>query len=219
MVSELLTSCRSNIKQKIEGSFKKPEDGGTLHIGVLTQRVIPKGVSITMDHWARIAFLRSALRDFIKFTGLKKPAVALIPLRRRPNPSFNSDNPNSRATTNGNLSTPTDGDDNMDNYSECGDDGHHNDDDGSTAITGKEYTQLQFWNYVDDYLNLIHTELFQDVTDAVTKRGKVVWFFNEALQIDIFNYKGGTKIPSPPSKDLGPLPAWQEALQRSARCL
>ncbi|KAF8263308.1 hypothetical protein EI94DRAFT_1807452 [Lactarius quietus] len=202
---------RLDSMQKIEVSFKKLEDGGTLHIGVLTQRVVPKGVLITMEHWAQIAFLRSALQDFIKFTGLKKPVAALIPLCQRPNANFNADDPNSRAMT----STPACGDENADSYSECGDDGHPDDDDDSTAITGKDYTQLQFWNYIDDYLNLIHTDLFQDVADPVIRRGKVIWFFNEALQIDIFNYKGSTKIPPPPSKDLGPLPAWQEALQCS----
>ncbi|KAF8259983.1 hypothetical protein EI94DRAFT_1706654 [Lactarius quietus] len=158
-----------------------------------------------MEHWAQIAFL-SALRDFIKFTGLKKPAVALIPLRQHPSANFNADDPNSRAMT----STPACGDENADSFSECGNDGHPDDDDDSTAITGKDYTQLQFWNYVDNYLNLIHTNLFQDVADPVTR------FFKEALQIDIFNYKGSTKIPPPPSKDLGPLPAWQEALRRRA---
>ena len=45
----------------------------------------------------------------------------------------------------------------------------------------------------------------------------MIRFFGEALQVDIYNYQGGAKIPDEP-KDIH-LSTWQEALQRSARFL
>ena len=68
------------------------------------------------------------------------------------------------------------GDHNIDNYSECGNDGHSGNNDNGIAITGKRYTPNQFWNYVDDYLNFIHTELFKDYMDPATKRNKITWY-------------------------------------------
>jgi hypothetical protein len=110
------------------------------------------------------------------FTGLKRLSRALVPLCHRPSTNFNSDNAGS-STANEGRSTPTCGH-NADNLSECGDDGHNNndgDDEDGTPITGKQYTQHQFWNYVDDYLTFIHTELFQKVTDTAARRGKIIW--------------------------------------------
>jgi hypothetical protein len=43
--------------KQIEGSFK--DDGDALHISILVQRVFPKGVPSTTEHWMRIAFLVS----------------------------------------------------------------------------------------------------------------------------------------------------------------
>jgi hypothetical protein len=67
-------------------------------------------------------------------------------------------------------------DDDTDDRSECGNDGHTDDNnqDDNSAITGKHYTQHQFWNYVDDYLNFIHTRLFQNLTDPDARRSKVI---------------------------------------------
>jgi hypothetical protein len=126
------------------------------------------------------------LRDFVKFAGLKKPAAARIPLRQRPSAL---ETPSSRATTNNtstptrgnrnaNTGTPTRGNRNADSCSDHGDDGHYddNDNDSNTPITGKEYSQHQFWNYVDDYMDFIQTTLFKDTTDAVAHRGKVLWY-------------------------------------------
>lgn len=161
--------------------------------------------------------------------GMKKPSGALIALRQR-KASSNPDN----ATTGGH-GTPTCSDVNEDNISERGDDGHDNNNGNNTItpVTGKDYAAHQFWNYVDDYLVLVHTKLFKDIPDSLDRRNKIVWydlafyfahtlitsprFFNEALQIDIFNYQGGTKIPSFPVNNS--LPPWQEALQRNTRYL
>jgi hypothetical protein len=80
-------------------------------------------------------------------------------------------------------------------------------------------------------MDFIQTTLFKDTMDAVAHHGKVLWygitiisyllcllrFYNEALQVDLFNSKGGNKIPPPPSNGL--IPGWQEALQCSAQCL
>lgn len=108
--------------------------------------------------------------------GLKKPSRALIPLHRRPNTNANSDN----TTTRGHDS-PTCGDYDAENGSECGDDGHNDEDDDCTPITGKDYTQHQFWNYVDDYLNLIHTKLFQDMLDTAARHSKIIWYYSLLL--------------------------------------
>jgi hypothetical protein len=50
------------------------------------------------------------------------------------------------------------------------------DDDDSTAITGKEYTPMQFWNYVDDYLDYIYTVPFAEIPDSATRERKIVWY-------------------------------------------
>jgi hypothetical protein len=72
MVSDILTAIRSSIKQKvchvpfevsvllraveqIDQSFR--EAGGVLCIGLLAQKLLPRNAVITMDHWARFAFL------------------------------------------------------------------------------------------------------------------------------------------------------------------
>ena len=57
---------------------------------------------------------------------------------------------------------PTSGDDNDldDNSTE---------DNLVTAITKKVYTSLQFWNYVDDYLEQIQTVFFADIQDSIER--------------------------------------------------
>ncbi|KAF8257017.1 hypothetical protein EI94DRAFT_1819380 [Lactarius quietus] len=89
-----------------------------------------------------------------------------------------------------------------------------NNNNSDTAITGKEYMQQQFWNYVDNYLEYIRTVAFADIQDSTARTCKIVWFFNKALQVDIYNYRGGSKIPLKPSSDQPPM--WQQILHRSA---
>jgi hypothetical protein len=72
MVSDILTSTCSSTKQKvchillsmcwlriaagqIELSFQ--DNGNALHIGLLSQRLLPRNVLATMDHWVWFAFL------------------------------------------------------------------------------------------------------------------------------------------------------------------
>jgi hypothetical protein len=50
-------ACLMVATKQIEGSFK--DDGDALHISILVQRVFPKGVPSTTEHWMRIAFLVS----------------------------------------------------------------------------------------------------------------------------------------------------------------
>ncbi|KAI9439260.1 hypothetical protein H4582DRAFT_2075924 [Lactarius indigo] len=191
LVSASLTACRSSIKQKIEGSFR--DDGKTIHIGLLAQKLFStKGVLITLEHWARFAFLRSAFRDFVKVTRQKKPTGAHRSLKMRPDHS-----PNLVGLKRNELEAlgaRTDEGQSADNGDY--DDGNEADDnDGGVAITGKEYTPQQFWNYVDDYLEYIRTDLFAGLPDSATWNHKITWFFNEALQVDLYNYQSGSKIP------------------------
>ncbi|KAH9028852.1 hypothetical protein EDB85DRAFT_2147632 [Lactarius pseudohatsudake] len=208
-VSELLTTCRSNIKQKIEASFR--DNGDAIHISVLAVRLFPKGIQSTTAHWTRIAFLRSAFRDFVRFSGLKKPVGALCELRKR--------NPTDNLTG---VAGP--GDDTSDTPSQADNDGRNVDNSGwnnedseddpdpSGPITKKQYTHQQFWNYVDDYLEFIRMDLFRDIADRTERNSNIIHLFNNGLQTDIFNYREGRKPP--PSGDQ--LPAWQETLHRSA---
>ena len=86
------------------------------------------------------------------------------------------------SATNGGLGTPMHRDDYGDDNSDFGDDGHDDHtDNGDVAITGKHYSQHQFWNYVDDYLSFIHTELFQELADPADRCNKVIWY-------DLFSY-------------------------------
>ncbi|KAH9165168.1 hypothetical protein EDB89DRAFT_2077155 [Lactarius sanguifluus] len=195
-VSELLTTCRSSFKQKIEASFK--DNGDAIHISILVTRLFPKGVYGTTANWVRVAFLRSALHDFVRFTGLKKPAGALCQLREH-DPT--DDHLAVTGLGDDTPDTPT----GIDNYNVDKD----VEDDG--PITGKQYTQQQFWNYVDDYLEYIRTDLFKDIPDRPMRNSKIMQLFNEGLQIDMFNYQEGRKPPAPS----GELPRWQETLQRS----
>ncbi|KAH8991026.1 hypothetical protein EDB92DRAFT_1816532 [Lactarius akahatsu] len=189
LVSELLTTCQSGMKQKIKASFK--DNGDAVHISLLVQRMAPKGFLVTPDHW-------SAFQEVVKLVGLKKPVGALASLNKDRGSDASSVSPMPGGSNN-----------NMDNSG--------NDDDDGLQITEKWYAQQQFWVYVDDYLDLIHTRLFWDLTDPTERHNKIVWFFNEALQVDILNYKDGTKISASPSGTQ--LPVWQEALHRSARSL
>lgn len=57
-----------------------------------------------------------------------------------------------------------------------GDDNNLNDSAESnpvTAITKKDYTPLQFWNYVDDYLETVETVFFADIPDPVDRGRKI----------------------------------------------
>ncbi|KAH8994570.1 hypothetical protein EDB92DRAFT_1975553 [Lactarius akahatsu] len=137
-VSELLTTCQSSFKQKIEASFK--DNGDAVHISILVMRLFPKGVYGTAANWMRVAFLRSTFRDFVRFTGLKKPAGALCPLRE---PDLTDD-----------LAVTGLGDDTLDTPTSNYNMNNGDVEDHSSPITGKTYTQQQFWNYVDDYLHL-----------------------------------------------------------------
>ncbi|KAH9032840.1 hypothetical protein EDB84DRAFT_1561854 [Lactarius hengduanensis] len=207
-VSELLTTCRSNIKQKIEASFR--DNGDAIHISVLAVRLFPKGIQSTTAHWTRIAFLRSAFRDFVRFNGLKKPVGALCELRKC-NPT---DNLTGVAGPGDDTSdTPAQADDdgrNVDN-SDWNNENSEDDPDPSGPITKKQYTHQQFWNYVDDYLEFIWMDLFHDITDRTERNSNIIHLFNNRLQTDIFNYREGRKPP--PSGNQ--LPAWQETLHCS----
>ncbi|KAH9079602.1 hypothetical protein EDB83DRAFT_2514103 [Lactarius deliciosus] len=183
-VSELLTSCRSSFKQKIEASFK--DNGDAVHISILMMRLFPKGVYGTTANWT--------------FTGLKKPAGALCPLHE----CVLSDDLAVAGPGDDTPDTPT----SIDNYNV----NNGNVEDHSRPITGKTYTQQQFWNYVDDYLEYIRTELFKDIPDRSTRNSKIIELFNKGLQIDMFNYQDGRKPPPPASN----LPVWQDTLQHSA---
>ncbi|KAF8266579.1 hypothetical protein EI94DRAFT_1802961 [Lactarius quietus] len=158
---------------------------------------------------------RSAFRDFIKVTRLKKPAGALIPLCKCPKNTRNlvglKSNELDALSASMSVSEGASGDeddDGIENDLEGG-----SDNDTNIAITGKEYTPLQFWNYVDDYLEYIHTVLFAGIQDPAARDRKIAWFFNEALQVDIYNYRDGSKIPLKPSSDQPPM--WQQILHRS----
>ncbi|KAH9008939.1 hypothetical protein EDB83DRAFT_2531441 [Lactarius deliciosus] len=208
LVSVLLTACRSSIKQKIEGSFW--DDGNTHHIGLLAQRLLsPKGVLISLDHWSRFAFLRSALRDFVKITGQKKPAGArrLLKMRPKHSPDLVGLRRSDLEALGARMSGGQSASDNNDDEIEADDDNE------VIEITKKEYTTQQFWNYVDDYLAYIRTDLFKELSDPAALNRKITWFFSEALQVDLYNYQGGSKIPLRPSGDQ--LPIWQETLHNS----
>ncbi|KAN0125419.1 hypothetical protein V8E53_015506, partial [Lactarius tabidus] len=216
MVSDILTSTCSSTKQKIELSFR--DNGNALHIGLLSQRLLPRNVLATMDHWVRFAFL-SAFQDFVNFTWLKKPAGALRPLRKRPNHTCNLVGLKSNeldtlsASMSESLGAPASGDGN-DNSTEPNLEGDDDDSSSGTPITGKEYTLLQFWNYVNDYLEYIRTVPFASIQDSAERNCKIAWSFNEALQVDVYNYRDGSKIPLSPSSDIPPM--WQQVLHCSA---
>jgi hypothetical protein len=105
--------------------------------------------------------------------------------------------------------------------------------DDRTAITRKEYTLQQFWNYIDDYLEHVRTVPLVDIPDSTTREREITWydlifqfyikwrsshhvgrFFHEALQVDIYNYRGGSNIPKGPSNCQPPV--WQETIQHTA---
>ena len=157
----------------------------------------------------------------------------LVPLRRRPNSTPNltepRDDDSETLATDGHNNE--DGDNDNDR-TDLDDDGANEDNkDNEGPITGKTYTPQQYWNYVDDYLEFIRTELFADITDCSVRNAKMTQYvlavlliasqfvnhtlrlFNEALQIDMFNYRGGGKRPPPPT---GQLLTWQQVLHRSS---
>ncbi|KAI9441533.1 hypothetical protein H4582DRAFT_2073701 [Lactarius indigo] len=194
----------------IKGSFR--DNGKTLHIGLLAQRLLsPKGVLISLEHWAQFAFLQSAFQDFVKITQQKKPTAAHCSLRMHPKQSPNlvglKCSELEALGTRAGEGQSADNGDNNDEY-------NINNDNRAVTITGKEYTPQQFWNYVDDYLEYIRTELFAGLPDPATWNRKITWFFNEALQVNLFNYQSGSKIPLHPSGNQ--LPVWQETLHNSA---
>ena len=158
--------------------------------------------------------------------------MTLVPLRRRPNSTpclvDPGDDDSETLATSGHHEE--DGDIDI-NRTDLGNLGANDDDNDEGPITGKTYTQQQYWNYVDDYLEYIRTELFANITDRSARNAKMMQcvrtavlhpfqstnhslrLFNEALQIDMFNYRGGGKKPPPPS---GQLLTWQQVLHRSS---
>jgi hypothetical protein len=61
-----------------------------------------------------------------------------------------------------------------DNNSNHGENVNNGDD--SIAITGKEYTPLQFWNYIDDYLEYVHSVPYKDIRDSAARKHKIDWY-------------------------------------------
>jgi hypothetical protein len=72
------------------------------------------------------------------------------------------------------LGAPASGDGN-DNSTEPNLEGDDDDSSSGTPITGKEYTPLQFWNYVDDYLEYIRTVPFASIQDSAERNRKIAW--------------------------------------------
>lgn len=94
---------------------------------------------------------------------MKKTPGALVPLRRRPNST-------PEVRDNDSETVATDGHDGDDSVRVDEEDGV--DDQG--PITGKMYTQQQYWNYVDDYLEYIRTTLFTDIMDRSERQSQML---------------------------------------------
>ncbi|KAI0926601.1 hypothetical protein AcV7_005493 [Taiwanofungus camphoratus] len=67
-VTDILTELRSSIKTKLHTSIKKREN-----IGTLARRLASSAMEISLAHWARIAFIRSAL---IQFEDMPKKSIS-----------------------------------------------------------------------------------------------------------------------------------------------
>ncbi len=151
---------------------------------------------------------------------LKKPAGALVPMCRHDDILSTQISDIQASDVNGDNANDNGSDDG--NYYEV-------EDEECTPVTGKSYNVYQFWNYVDDYMQYIRTDFFED-SSADEKPAKIASyetffidlylansipsFYYEALQVDLFNYRSGTKIPPLPKSDVL-LPQWQTALHNS----
>ena len=69
-----------------------------------------------------------------------------------------------------------DGDNDNDGFDLDDDGANEDDEDDKGPITGKTYTPQQYWNYVDDYLEYIRTELFADITDRSVRNAKMMQY-------------------------------------------
>ena len=105
--------------------------------------------------------------------------MTLVPLCRHPNSTPNlvepGDDDLETLATSGHNEEDGDNDNNRTDLGNLrADDDDDDEDDNKGPITGKTYTQQQYWNYVNDYLEYIRTELFADITDRSVRNAKTM---------------------------------------------
>jgi hypothetical protein len=99
--------------------------------------------------------------------GLKKVPGALVPLHKLPKSTPEArDNDSETVAADGHNGD----DDGINNTGVDDEDGE--DDQG--PITGKTYTQQQYWNYVNDYLEYIWTDHFTKVVDHSARQSEIL---------------------------------------------
>ncbi|KAH9949291.1 hypothetical protein B0H21DRAFT_729497 [Amylocystis lapponica] len=198
IVSEDLTDLRGAIKTKIQASIKKHEN-----IGTLARRLAPSTMEVSLAHWARISFLRSAI---IQFDSMPKKINSLRKKRGTPSEPVPSE-PAPEVSTS--VVSP---DDNVDGgtAAAAGDTagcpltvdetaaglsgGTH----ASSALSSQPmpasqpplYPPTAFWTYVDDLLTDIRNDCCTRGEIHAEQEDLLKNFFTEIFQNDLKEFPG-----------------------------
>ncbi|KAI6153763.1 hypothetical protein BKA82DRAFT_133834 [Pisolithus tinctorius] len=188
LISHLLTSARSNMKQKITNHIASKS-----HISILAKSLSPGGgYEMTTAHWARIAFLRDSMIIFETVVEDSKERVATQKkLRARQSA----------------LATLDDAADNEEDQELA----ENNSEGGAKNTEEKIWTSNEYWEYVDMVLRELRAEACVAETTAVARAKHMEAFFTLVLQADMKNHPGSSSHPAVPAFDKVTV-QWQKSI-------
>ncbi|KAI9566494.1 hypothetical protein HD554DRAFT_2174414 [Boletus coccyginus] len=188
MVKELLTSQRSNIKQKLANSMKSKS-----HISLLARTLAPGNhFEITLNHWARFAFLRSSMVTFNHLVHEGRLATV------------NRDQPSRNTNTNSNGANEP----GTEEAAAAGGTATADEVSTQTSTNGKEkiWTSNEFWEFVDTLLSQTRASA---VAHDSTVRGQQKFLetmLTQCLQADMKSFPPSPSQSSTPSSEKVTLP-------------
>ncbi|KIJ07464.1 hypothetical protein PAXINDRAFT_158413 [Paxillus involutus ATCC 200175] len=185
LISHLLTSVRSNMKQKIANHIVSKS-----HISVLAKSLAPGGgYEMTTAHWAHIVFLRDSMiifesvveeckrRGGQKKLGAQQSAPAA--------PDHTDENEEEQAENDSKVN--------------------------SKNAEERIWTSNKYWEYINMVLRELRAEACAAETTPVACAKYMEAFFTRVLQADMRNHPGSSSHPAVPAFDKVTV-QWQKAI-------
>ncbi|KIJ68889.1 hypothetical protein HYDPIDRAFT_122720 [Hydnomerulius pinastri MD-312] len=194
LISGLLTSARSGMKQKIESHTLSKS-----HVSVLAKSLAPGGgYEMTTAHWARIAFLRSSL---VLFENVVKQSQASRTKSARGHMNSAAGVENEGDSAEGNEDEPED------NQEAAEPAGAKNKSKDKPRI----WNTNNYWDYVDAVLVELRAEARAAESTPAGRAKYLEAFFTRCLQSDMKTYPATSSQPAFPAFDKVTVP-WQKAI-------
>ncbi|KIJ11477.1 hypothetical protein PAXINDRAFT_15687 [Paxillus involutus ATCC 200175] len=195
LIKEILTSQRSNVKQKLSNSINIK-----LHISVLAKSLAPSGFyEITTAHWCRFSFLRASMTSFdtiVDECAATATAQRKKVRRKRTRRSAAAEAPAEEEEAAGNE------DESVTNEGAI---------DGNGGPDKRIWTNSDFWEYVDCLLADLRATAVANEQTAEGRKKYIKLIFTTCLQNDMKTYVGTVSQAAVPASENVTV-QWQNAI-------